>query len=112
MKHSASLSHSTLWEKRLRQIFDMCDTDGMGGSDGSISKNELIKAIKKDEKIAEFFHLPKEFRKKDDVAALEKFQQQVDADGDGQMDWEEFKAFYKKNIAKLSKADPRLSTGM
>ena len=43
---------------RLRTIFDSCDTQ----QNGMVNKRELIKAIRGDARMAEFFGLPMEIR--------------------------------------------------
>eukprot|EP00746_Dinoflagellata_sp_MGD_P163875 gnl/MRDRNA2_/MRDRNA2_92154_c0_seq1.p1 gnl/MRDRNA2_/MRDRNA2_92154_c0~~gnl/MRDRNA2_/MRDRNA2_92154_c0_seq1.p1 ORF type:complete len:922 (+),score=210.64 gnl/MRDRNA2_/MRDRNA2_92154_c0_seq1:41-2806(+) len=77
-------------EIRLRQIFEICDR----GGDGEISRSELIMACRRSEEIADFFSLPKKFLKESETGLLEAWFAAGDADGDGQMTWEELKDFY------------------
>lgn len=88
---TTSLAHSSLREKRLHDIFEKCDT----GASGEISKNNLLMAIRKDEAIAEFFNLPKKFKKPEEIQALKDFARRVDSNGDGQLTWQEFLEFDK-----------------
>merc|ERR1711871_894498 len=48
-------------EAELRRIFDMCDVN----KTGSIDKRELIKALRKHQEVADFFHLPSIIRQED-----------------------------------------------
>lgn len=101
----ASLAFSSLRERTLKEIFDKCDA---GCQDQQISKNKLIRAIKRDEAIAEFFHLPKKFKKEDEIKALREFTQRVDRNGDGLLTWDEFLNFDRKSEHDRHVADRAL----
>lgn len=76
---------------RLRSVFDSCDTQ----SNGLVNKRELIKAIRRDAKLAEFFGLPMEIRQEDGSRdEMEKLFQAMDSDSDREISWEEFVQFH------------------
>jgi Ca2+-binding EF-hand superfamily protein len=77
-------------EQQLRQIFETCDRSG----DGEVSRSELIMACRRSEEIADFFSLPKRFLKESETGLLEAWFAAGDADGSGQMTWEELRDFY------------------
>lgn len=76
-------------EDQLRRIFYICDQgDWLKGSgDHTISVDELEKATKMNPDVAEFLNL----HSRD---AVEKFFREIDSDEDGEVTWEEFKAYY------------------
>jgi len=76
--------------KKLRAVFDSCDVQ----KNGMVNKRELIKAIRSDEKMADFFGLPKEIRQEDGSRdQMEALFQAMDSDSDREITWEEFLAF-------------------
>ncbi|CAE7523068.1 unnamed protein product, partial [Symbiodinium pilosum] len=76
--------------KKLRMIFDSADVQ----RNGMVNKRELIKAIRRDGKMAEFFGLPAEIRQEDGSRdQMEALFQAMDSDSDREITWEEFLAF-------------------
>eukprot|EP00929_Paragymnodinium_shiwhaense_P109569 TRINITY_DN7604_c0_g3_i1.p1 TRINITY_DN7604_c0_g3~~TRINITY_DN7604_c0_g3_i1.p1 ORF type:complete len:2477 (-),score=754.54 TRINITY_DN7604_c0_g3_i1:320-6832(-) len=80
-------------ESFLRSVFDRVDLNG----DGRISKIELIKVLRKDAAIAEFFGLPQHIRQEDGTRdAMEAWFQKIDSSEDRLLEWREFTAYYAK----------------
>lgn len=83
-------------EKRLREVFELCDKN----SDGHMNKRELILACRKDPSIAEFFKLSINIRQEDGTRdAMEALFQSIDENSDREVSWEELKAFYARKQA-------------
>jgi hypothetical protein len=73
--------------RRLKLFFDGIDEDG----NGSISKRELISALRNIRGVAECLDLPQVVRPEGGTrAAFESFFQNCDSDRDGEISWEEF----------------------
>ena len=93
------MSAKTPREKKLLEIFEICDSQTGKGlkqkrvGDGGISKKEFMIAVKKHEWVAEFFALPTQFKKESELKALDFFFQDLNQDDDGEVTWEEFKAW-------------------
>lgn len=76
--------------KKLRMIFDSADVQG----NGMVNKRELVKGLRRDAKMAEFFGLPSEIRQEDGSRdQMEALFQAMDSDSDREITWEEFVAF-------------------
>ncbi|CAE7302867.1 unnamed protein product [Symbiodinium natans] len=76
--------------KKLRAIFDSTDAQ----RNGMVNKRELIKAIRRDSRMAEFFGLPTEIRQEDGSRdQMEALFQAMDSDSDREITWDEFLAF-------------------
>jgi len=76
---------------QLRAVFDSVDTQ----QNGMVNKRELIKAIRRDAKMAEFFGLPMEIRQEDGSRdEMEKLFQAMDSDADREITWDEFVNFH------------------
>lgn len=90
-------------EVRLREIFERCDLN----KDGSISKIDLIKALRKDEEIADLFELPQQIRQEDGSRdAMERIFQAIDKDDDREINWEEFRKFFVHRPTKPFNSAP------
>eukprot|EP00929_Paragymnodinium_shiwhaense_P044212 TRINITY_DN22693_c1_g1_i1.p1 TRINITY_DN22693_c1_g1~~TRINITY_DN22693_c1_g1_i1.p1 ORF type:complete len:1778 (-),score=425.59 TRINITY_DN22693_c1_g1_i1:59-5392(-) len=94
----------------LRDVFRSCDISG----DGRVNKREFVRALRRQSgTAAAFFKLPGNIRQAD--GSHEKFEalfQRIDGDGDREITWEEFRAFYEREAEwhkdaneVLSKAD-------
>lgn len=78
-------------EAKLRDIFDTCDIS----KDGVINKRELIKTLKRDKSVADFFGLQPNIRQEDGSRdQMEIFWQKIDANDDRELCWPEFRAFF------------------
>jgi len=76
----------------LRSIFDRCDLNG----DGQVSKIELIKLLRTDHEVADFFGLPYHIRQEDGTRdQMEAWFQQIDKDGDRFLTFDEFKHWFE-----------------
>jgi len=76
----------------LRSIFERCDLNG----DGHISKIELIKLLKRDREVADFFGLPYHIRQEDGTRdQMEAWFQRIDKDGDRFLTFDEFKHWFE-----------------
>lgn len=85
---------------QLRAVFDSVDTQ----QNGMVNKRELIKAIRRDAKMAEFFGLPMEIRQEDGSRdEMEKLFQAMDSDADREITWDEFVNFH--SFVQKSKED-------
>ncbi|CAJ1377234.1 unnamed protein product [Effrenium voratum] len=96
---------------KLRAVFDSCDVQ----RNGMVNKRELIKAIRRDAKMAEFFGLPMEIRQEDGSRdAMERLFQSMDSDADREITWEEFVSFHaavrksKEDVLELDNPPPPL----
>jgi len=80
-------------EVGLREVFDRCDQN----KDGSINKRELIKILRVDQEVADFFQLPRNIRQEDGSRdSMEKLFQEMDKSGSREVTWEEFRAFFSR----------------
>lgn len=104
----SSLACSSPRERKMWEIFGACDTS----RDGRIERKELIRAIRRDSAVAKFFNLPERFNKACDVEELEQFLFAADADGDGQMTFEEFKAFDQRTRSDRDALVQTLTVGL
>uniref|UniRef100_A0A7S0BBQ4 EF-hand domain-containing protein n=1 Tax=Pyrodinium bahamense TaxID=73915 RepID=A0A7S0BBQ4_9DINO len=96
--------HSQASHETLKKIFSLCDKDG----NGRINKRELIKICRCTPSIAQFFGLPEQIRQEDGSrSVVEQWFQQVDANDDREISWEEFLAFYKKRPGSTSSPNLR-----
>lgn len=85
------LVSNTPQERELREIFSRCDQDG----DGKLNKRELIKVLRADKDIADFFELPQTIRQEDGSRdEMERIFQAVDTNGDRVISWDEFKTYF------------------
>jgi len=95
-------------EAELRQIFKMCDSGDwlQGAGDNTISVDELHKAATMNKEVSEFLEL--ETRQ-----GVEKFFKHLDSDENGEVTWEEFKAYYIRQLiqgkSKLTTKSPTAS---
>merc|ERR1719310_1244237 len=89
-------------EDELRRIFYMCDRgDWLKGiGDHTISVDELVRAVKMNKDVADFLDLKSR-------ADIEKFFADLDSDGNGEVTWEEFKAFYIRESMKKKAKSPK-----
>jgi len=88
---SATQNLEKVDKARLRAVFDSCDTQ----QNGMVNKRELIKAIRRDGKMADFFGLPMEIRQEDGSRdEMEKLFQAMDSDSDREITWNEFVTFH------------------
>eukprot|EP00443_Scrippsiella_acuminata_P068714 CAMPEP_0115373358 /NCGR_PEP_ID=MMETSP0271-20121206/1391_1 /TAXON_ID=71861 /ORGANISM="Scrippsiella trochoidea, Strain CCMP3099" /LENGTH=2196 /DNA_ID=CAMNT_0002796359 /DNA_START=21 /DNA_END=6611 /DNA_ORIENTATION=+ len=85
-------------QARLGRIFSMCDS----GSDGVITKRELIKACRKHSQVSRFFGLAPKIAVEDGSRDhMEDLFGKLDADGDRNISWDEFLMFYEANCAEI-----------
>lgn len=94
-------------EDELRRIYYMCDRgDWLGGSgDNTISLDELEKAVKMNKDVADFLNLHSRH-------AVDKFFKNLDSNQDGEVTWEEFKAYYIRENFKTSQSpNPNATPG-
>jgi len=90
---SASNVLTADFELKINNIFQKMELNG----DGTVNKRELIKSLKKDAEVADFLGLPTHIQQEDGSRdAMESFFQQVDKNGDREMDWEEFRSFFEE----------------
>lgn len=91
-------------EDELRRIYYMCDRGDWlkGAADHTISLDELERAVRMNQSVAEFLNLKSR-------QEVEEFFKAMDSDGDGEVTWEEFKAFYVRRNFKESQSLPKLS---
>eukprot|EP00930_Biecheleria_cincta_P038037 TRINITY_DN26132_c0_g1_i1.p1 TRINITY_DN26132_c0_g1~~TRINITY_DN26132_c0_g1_i1.p1 ORF type:complete len:2057 (+),score=378.38 TRINITY_DN26132_c0_g1_i1:113-6283(+) len=86
-------------EEQLLEIFKKCDPQ----DNGTINKRELIKIVRKEKSVSEFFGIPS-----DGDGARERIEglfQAIDADQDREITWDEFLLFYQSFVApSLSKS--------
>ncbi|CAE7905274.1 unnamed protein product [Symbiodinium microadriaticum] len=88
--------------KKLRMIFDSADVQG----NGMVNKRELVKGLRRDAKMAEFFGLPSEIRQEDGSRdQMEALFQAMDSDSDREITWEEFVAFQVRFTHDSANAD-------
>lgn len=89
----------------LLEIFSECDRSG----DGSVSKIELIKALRRTHGVSEFFGLPQYIRQEDGSRdMMEELFQDMDVNDDRNVTWEEFQDFYstcRENISDDEEED-------
>jgi len=80
---------------QLRSIdwaFRFMDKDGSG----SVKKNEMIRALRENQKIADMLQLPRELSKKDSSRQeFERLFDHIDEDGSGDVSRDEFVAFFR-----------------
>ena len=107
------MSAKTPREKKLLEIFEICDSQTGQGlkqkrvGDGGISKKEFMIAVKKHEWVAEFFALPTQFKKESELKALDFFFEDLNQDDDGEVTWEEFKLLKKEHDRRFKKQGAR-----
>lgn len=90
-------------EQSLREMFDRCDQN----KDGTINKRELIKILRIDQEVADFFQLPRNIRQEDGSRdSMEKLFQEMDKDGNREVGWEEFRAFFSRRPEYLATSRP------
>lgn len=79
--------------RRLQEIFQKVDIDG----DGSLNKRELIKVLRQNPEVAEFFGLPTHIRQEDGSRdRLESWFQKIDSDDSREITWPEFRDFHAR----------------
>lgn len=94
-------------ERKLRNIFDRCDSN----NNGLINKRELIKALRADPDVAEFLELSRQVRQEDGPRdAMEDLFQALDRDHDREVTWDEFRAHFVRRGSTSSKADAEAAT--
>lgn len=96
---SASQAHETHKLPVMRAVFDAIDTNG----NGSVDREELLSAMKRDQRVAHFMGLPCQVKDGEDVdeaastlSFLEVFTNISKGNGDGdskEIDWDAFKSF-------------------
>lgn len=84
-------------ERRLREVFDQCDEDG----DGAVSKEEMAKALRRHPEVAKFFRVPSSQGGSGDSSGdgdhIDALFAAVDADGNGEISWQELLTYFKPN---------------
>ena len=100
-RFKSSRVHSSHKLPHMRAVFEMIDTD----KSGTVDRQELAAAMKKDPRIESFLALPariarsdanSEEEKKDELQMIDTFMtvfQQIDDDGSKEITWEEFADF-------------------
>merc|ERR1712083_524486 len=79
--------------RKLLEIFQKVDMNG----DGSLNKRELIKMLRQNPEMAEFFGLPTQIRQEDGSRDLfEAWFQKMDSDDSREITWEEFRNFHAR----------------
>jgi len=92
-------------ERKLRAIFDICDVN----HDSNINKRELVKLCRTDKNVADFFGLPQAIAQEDGSRdAMERLFQNIDANNDREISWDEFRSFYATRRSVLSLPPPEL----
>lgn len=84
-------------EERLLGIFKMCDPQ----DNGTVNKRELIKIVRKEPAVSEFFGIPPDAENARD--RIEGLFQAIDYDQDREITWDEFLLFYETHIVSASK---------
>lgn len=93
-------------EVELRKIFDMCDKgyQGEGQADDRISLSELVLAIKRSKRVADFLRVTPEEVSNESVR---EFFELIDTDEDRTMSWQEFKAFFHGQAKQRMKEEKK-----
>merc|ERR1712217_1024821 len=82
---------------QARKIFTSIDANW----DGMVNKRELVRALRKNSDIAEFFGLPRKIKIEDgSKEALEKVFHLIDTDSNHSVSWEEFQKY--RGVARAS----------
>eukprot|EP01063_Lacrimia_lanifica_P028973 TRINITY_DN4343_c0_g1_i1.p1 TRINITY_DN4343_c0_g1~~TRINITY_DN4343_c0_g1_i1.p1 ORF type:complete len:152 (+),score=53.38 TRINITY_DN4343_c0_g1_i1:152-607(+) len=78
-------------EASLRRMFDKLDRNG----NGVVSRGEVIRALREDEEVRTFLHLPAQIRQESaEHTEFERTFQRMDADNDRDITWEEFRSAF------------------
>lgn len=93
-------------EQRLREIFERCDAN----KDGSLNKRELIKILRVDQEVAEFFELPQQIKQEDGSRdMMERIFQEMDSNSDREVSWDEFRAFFARRPNIMMTPSPKMT---
>lgn len=85
-------------EIQLRKAFNRCDSSG----DGLVNRRELIRLIRQDSEVAELLGLPQHIHNDDSFDIFERTFEDIDANSDHQISWEEFRDFCFKGLGRSS----------
>tara|TARA_B110000977_G_scaffold63300_1_gene86085 strand:- start:7008 stop:8369 length:1362 start_codon:yes stop_codon:yes gene_type:complete len=83
-------------ESKIRRVFDQCDED----KSGTVSLPELFSGLAKDKALARTLGIPADAAA-DDKEAIEAIFQGLDADGNAELDFEEFGYFFAERVEVL-----------
>jgi len=96
---SGAVSVTPEWERRLKEIFDQCDSKRQG----NFRARDLVKLVLSRVDVAAHFGFPQRALQVDGARdLLEQFFQKMDGNSEGQVSWEELKSFYAKAVVSVS----------